>query len=115
MYPVRVIAREAAGGHDAMNMRMMLQLLIPGMEDAEKADLGAKVRGICSDLDQRLGTGPEEQPIDHFFVLQCHRRQLMWEREDDMSIGRRQQLGTSRFEPAVARLALALRTVPISA
>ena len=40
MYPARVITGEAASGHDAMDMWMMLQLLIPGVEDAEETDLG---------------------------------------------------------------------------
>ena len=45
-HPVRVIARQAAGGDDAVNVRMMLQLLIPGVEDAEEADLGAEMPGV---------------------------------------------------------------------
>lgn len=69
MYPVRMIAGEAAAGYDAMNMGMMLQLLIPGMENAEETYLSAKVPRICSDLDQCLCAGTEEQAVDHFFVL----------------------------------------------
>ena len=114
-YPVRVIAGETAGGHDAVNMRMVLQLLIPGVEDTEETDLGAQTPGIRGDLDQCLGTGAEEQAVDHFFVLQSQRGQLMGERKDDMGIGRRQQFGASRFEPAFARLALTLRAVPVAA
>ncbi len=115
VHPVRVIVGEAAGGHDAVNMRMVLQLLIPGVEDAEETDLGAEVPGIRGDLDQCLGAGAEEQSVDHFFVLQCQRRQLMGKREDDMRVGHRQQFGASRGQPAVARLALALRAVPVTA
>ena len=115
MYPVRVIAGEAASGHDAMNMWMMLQLLIPGMKDAEETDLRSEVRGIRCDFDQSLGAGAQEQAVDHFFVLQCQGGQLMRKREDDMGVGRRQQFGASCFEPAVARLALTLRAVPVTA
>ena len=115
MHPVRVVVGEAAGGHDAVDMRMVLQLLIPGVEDTEETDLSAQTPGIRGDLHQCLGTGAEEQAVDHFFVLQCQRGQLMGEREDDMGVGRRQQFGASRFEPAFARLALALRAVPVAA
>jgi hypothetical protein len=45
-HPVGVVAGETTGGYDAMNMRMMLQLLIPGMEDAEETDLSAEAFGI---------------------------------------------------------------------
>ena len=115
MHPVRVIVRETAGGDYAMNMRMVLQLLIPGMENAEETNLGPEVPGICGDLDQSLGAGAEEQSIDHFLVLKGQRRQLMRKREYHMSVGSGQQFGPSRFEPAVARLALALRAVPVAA
>ena len=115
MHPMRVIARKTTGGHDTVNMWMVLQLLIPGMEDAEETDLSAEVPGICSDLDQGLGAGAEEQPVYHFFVLQCQRGQLMRECENDMSVRHRQQFGASRFQPAFARLALTLRAVPITA
>jgi hypothetical protein len=50
-----------------MNMGMRLEFLIPGMEDAEEPDLGAKALGIAGDFDQRLGAGPE-QAIDLAFV-----------------------------------------------
>ena len=49
--PMRVIARETAGSHDAVNMRMVLQLLIPCMENTEEADFGSEASGIGGDLD----------------------------------------------------------------
>ena len=42
-----------------MNVRMSLEFLVPGMEDAEEPDLGAEMLGIAGDLAQRLGAGPE--------------------------------------------------------
>ncbi len=36
-----------------MDMRMVFQLLIPGMQNAEKADLGTEMFGIASDFEQR--------------------------------------------------------------
>ena len=86
-YPVRVIPGQAAGGHDTMNVRMMLQLLIPGVEDTEKADLGTEMLGVRGNIDQGVGAAAEQQTVNHCFVLQGQRRQLMGEREDDMSIG----------------------------
>jgi hypothetical protein len=47
-----VVRSEAAGGEHAVDMGMMLQALVPGMEHAEEADLGAEVAGIASDLEQ---------------------------------------------------------------
>ena len=45
-----MIRSETAGGEHAVDMGMMLQSLIPGMEHAEEADLGAEVAGIAGDL-----------------------------------------------------------------
>lgn len=96
-------------------MRMMLQLLIPGMQHAEETDFRSEVPGICGDLDQSLGAGTEEQSIDHLLVLKCQRCQLMRQGEYDMRIRRRQQFSASCFEPAFASLALTLRAVSVSA
>ena len=52
-------ARPPAATH-AVNMRMMLQSLIPGMEHAEEADLGSQVTGIAGDLQQSFGAGVEQ-------------------------------------------------------
>jgi hypothetical protein len=48
---------------------MKLQALIPAMEHAEEADLGAKMPRIASDFEQGLSTGMEEQVIDQPLVL----------------------------------------------
>ena len=46
-------------------MRVLLEVLIPGMEDAEEADLSAEMLGIAGDLEQRLGAGAEQKAVDH--------------------------------------------------
>ena len=69
VHPVVVIARQAAGGNDAVNVGMMLQLLVPGVEDAEEANLGAKMLGVRRDFDECLGAAAEQQTVDHLFVL----------------------------------------------
>ncbi len=44
--PVSVVAREPAGGDDTVDMGMKLELLVPGMEHAEEADLSAEMSGV---------------------------------------------------------------------
>jgi hypothetical protein len=55
--PAGVVRSEAASGEHAVDM--MLQALVPGMEHAEEADLGAEVSGIASDLKRGRGAGVE--------------------------------------------------------
>ncbi len=114
-YPVRVIARQAAGGDDAVDVGVVLELLVPSVEDAEEADFGAEMLGVGGNFQQCVGAAAEQQSVDHGFVLQGQRRQLMGQREDDMSIGCGEQFRASCGQPAVARLALTLRAVPVAA
>src|SRR6201987_2812688 len=52
--------RETAGRQHAMDMRMILQPLVPGMEHAEEADLGSQVAWIAGDFQQSCSTGAKE-------------------------------------------------------
>ena len=52
-----------------MDMRMKLELLVPGMQHAEEADLGTEMSGIAGDFEKCFCTGPEQQTIDDLFVL----------------------------------------------
>jgi hypothetical protein len=85
------------------------------VKDTEKADFGAEVCGIGGNFNQCVGTGAEQQTVDHFFVLQSQSCQLMGERENDMSIGCRKQFRASRCQPTIARLVLTLWAVPVAA
>jgi hypothetical protein len=42
---------------------MMLEVLSPGVQNAEQADVGAEVLRIAGDLDQGSGTGSEKQVV----------------------------------------------------
>jgi len=55
--PTGVIERESTGGNNAVDMRMKLELLVPGVEHAEEADLGSEMSGVASDLEKSFCTG----------------------------------------------------------
>ena len=46
--PASVIAGESAGGNDTVDMGMQLEFLVPGMEHAEKANLGSETGGVAT-------------------------------------------------------------------
>ncbi len=98
-----------------MDMRMMLQALVPGMEHAEEADLRAQVPRIACDLQERGGACPEQQAVDHLLVLECKRSQFTRHRKHRMDVAGWQQLPLTLLEPADAGVALALRAVPVAA
>src|SRR5450759_2983160 len=76
--PAAVVRSEAAGGQHAVDMGMMLQSLIPGMEHAEEANLRAEVTRIAGDLQQSCSAGVKQQVVDQPFILQCERSQFPW-------------------------------------
>src|SRR5579864_7476766 len=97
-----------------MDMRMMLQPLVPGMEHAEEADLGSQVAWIAGDFQQSCSTGAKEQVVDQPSVLQRERAQFLRQREVDVHVADGQQLPFPRLEPMQACIALTLGTVPIA-
>ena len=48
---------------------MMEQVLTPGVEHGEKANLGAQVLGISGDSEQGLRRGPEQDAIELSLIL----------------------------------------------
>ena len=112
--PAGVIAGESAGGNDTVDMGMKLEFLVPGMQHAEEADLGAEMGRVASHFEQSFGAGPKQQTVDDFLVLQSQRSQLRGQGEDDVDIGRGQQFTTTRRDPAFPRTGLTLRAVPIA-
>ena len=113
--PAGVVRSETAGGQHAVDMGMMLQSLIPGMEHAEEANLRAEMTRIAGDLQQGCGTGVKQQVVDQPFILQCKRSQFPRQSEDYVHVAGGQQLPQPRLEPAQTRGALTLGTMPVAA
>ena len=68
-YPMLMIERQPAGRNNAVYVWMMLQLLIPGMEHADAADLGSQTFGITGNFDQRFSAELQQHRIDKLLVL----------------------------------------------
>ena len=84
--PARVIGGQTTRRNHAVDMRMMLQVLSPGVEHAQEANLSAEVMGIGGDFQQRRGAGAEQQAIEDALVLLGERRQLVRQREDHVTV-----------------------------
>ena len=64
---------------------------------------------------QRLGRRPEQDGVDRLLVLEGDLGDRRRQREHDMEIRHRQQLGLPGGQPCGAGLALALRAMPVAA
>src|ERR1700739_3944489 len=98
-----------------MEVRMMGHCRAPAVEHGGGADASAEVFGIGSDRDQRLGRRAEQQVVDHCLVLVGDWSDLGWQREDQMEVADRQQIGPAGGEPVLRRRALALGAMAVAA
>jgi len=97
------------------DVRMMQEILSPGVEHVEKADPGAEVLGIGGDLQQRGGAGAEQQAVENPLVVECQWRQLMGQRENHMHVGNGQQFLAAGSEPLLPRVGLAFWAMTVAA
>ena len=98
-----------------MDMRVKLELLVPGMQHGEEANFRSEVFRIASDFEKCFCTGAEQQIVDDFLVLQSQWSKLWWKCEDHMDVARREKFFLTCCNPAFPSSGLTLRAVPISA
>jgi hypothetical protein len=98
-----------------MKVRVVDEILSPGVQDGEEADLGAEVFWVCGDRPQRLRGGGKEQVIHHGLVLVRNGRDFLRQGKDDMKILSVQQLLLTMLDPLRPGERLALRTMAIPA
>ena len=91
-----------------MQVRMMKQILSPGMEHRYKTDSRAQMFAVGGDLQEGLGRGAKEYAVNNPLVLEGQGRDPLRQREDDVKVLDRQQLASALFEPRRAGGALAL-------
>jgi hypothetical protein len=77
MNPAGVAWVETAGGNDAVEMRMQSQVLSPGVQNAEEADLGSEVLGVGRNFEHGLSAGAEEQIVEQSWMPLTERVQLV--------------------------------------
>ena len=80
-------------------MLMLVELLAPGMEHGEAADLGPEMRGVPGDVLERLRDGAKEQPIEQARVLQRQRPEVVRQGKDHMTVGDSEEFLLSGGEP----------------
>ncbi len=98
-----------------MNVGMQQQVLPPGVQNADHADLCSQVLGIGRDLPQGLRTGSEQQVVEQTRVVQGQHIEFMRHSEHHMEVAGGQEFSFAGRQPTLACLGLALGAVPISA
>ena len=87
----------------------------PAVQYGGDANAGAEVLWVGRDRDQGLGRGLEQQVVDDGLVLVADIGDRTRQREHNMEVRHRQQIGLARGQPVLCRRALALRAMPVAA
>ena len=94
-----------------MNVWMMQQVLPPGVQHAQEADLRTEMLWVGGDGAQRLRGRPEQDVVDLGLVLERDGGDLVRHREHHVEVGHVEQLRLPVLEPLGPRETLALRAV----
>ena len=101
--------------NNAMDMRMEMEILSPGMQHFNTADLCAKIFLVPGQLRQRFSRTGKQETIQLFLVRQEERIQIGGNREYDMKVLDIQQIKALVFNPAFFQQRLAFGTMPVPA
>jgi hypothetical protein len=82
-----------------MNVRVMQQILSPGVQHSEEADLRTEMLRVGGDDAQRLRRRPEQVIVDHSLVLKCDGGDQILHGEHHVEIGHMEQLGLTVLQP----------------
>jgi hypothetical protein len=98
-----------------MNVGMKFELLAPGVQHAEEANLCAEVSRMASDFQKGVGTGAEQEIVEDLLVLQSQWRQAAGEGKDHVQVAGREKFTSTRGDPAFPSSDLTLWAVAIAA
>jgi hypothetical protein len=114
MDPMLAVETDTTAWDNAMQVRMMMQILAPGVQHGEKADVRSQVLGVMGNGLQCFGCGTKQDAVDRSFVLQGEWADFFWQREDDMEVGHVKEVLLSGFKPTSTSGSLTLRAVSIA-
>src|SRR5580692_10431541 len=112
--PAAAIGGEAATGHDAMQVRMKMQVLTPSVQHGKEADGSTKVPGVGGDGEESFRSSLKQDGIDLSWILKCQATDLPWKSERDVEVRNGQQLRLPVGEPLGAGRGLTLGAVAIT-
>jgi hypothetical protein len=112
--PAFAVRCDPAARDKEMNVWVMQEILPPGVQHTEEADLGAEMLGIHCDGAQGLRRRPEQDIVDHGLVLERDGGDQVRHREHHVEVGHVEQFRLTVLEPLGASETLALRAVSIA-
>ena len=75
-HPAHAVGGDTSARYNAVDVRVVIEALSPGMQDSGEADIGAEVLWIGGDRRERLSRGREQQSVDLGLILVGDRTDL---------------------------------------
>ena len=113
--PIGAVIGNAAPGDQAVDVRVVEQLLGPGVQDGEHADRRPDMARIAGEFDDGLPGGLHQQGVAVTLVGAQRVAEFLGHGHGDVEIARRQHLGFTGREPALGLVGMAFGTAPILA
>src|SRR5262249_42357168 len=101
--------------NDAMDMRMSVELLAPGMQHTEETNFCTEVSRITGNFLKCFRTGAKQEIVEDLLVLQNQWCQPVGQCEDDVQVAGGEKFSSTRSNPAFPRSGLTLRAVSVAA
>src|SRR5262245_26214698 len=99
---------------DTVEMRVMVELLPPGMEHGQATDLRAKMLRVPGDVLEGLCHSTQEHAVEDAGILQAQGAESVWQRKHHMDVGDIEPLTFPRGEPGHLGGPLTLGAVAIA-
>jgi hypothetical protein len=112
--PGVTVLAQAAAGDQAMDMRVEVKLLGPGVQDGQHADRAANMAGVAGQLDDRLARRRHQRAIAVALMTAQGGAQLLGHGDGDVEVGARQHLGLTLVQPGPGLFAMAFRAAPVA-
>ena len=110
-----MIGSQTAARDDAVHMDVVIQLLVPGMEDLDDAGSCAEELMVCGKFQERIGTASMEEAIKERLIAIKQGVEFMGQGKNDMEVRGIDDFGTPPIHPDFLIDSLAVRAVTVSA
>jgi hypothetical protein len=110
-----VVTGKTGARNDAVHMRMVRQILAPGVQHHDDAGLSAEITLILRKSEKCLGCRTEQKRVKQLLVREEQRIQSMRHGEDDMEVTRVKHLAATLVDPDLFEDRLAVRAAAVSA
>jgi len=114
MHPALAVGADATTRNHAVQVRMGEEVLSPGVQERETADLRTQVFWVLGNRPQGFGSGTKQHRVDGAAILKRQRSELVREREHDMEVLHIENLSLTGLKPSRSSRPLTLWTMPVA-